>query len=235
MAFRATPTTSAADAVISPRTIVADHVWRKLRKANDEVIFVEAMRSCVRDDTPHKPGSVRAETSSGYIYEPNENGTGTKVTIITCTDPKGNLPTSLVNHALRGAMELRLKSIYSYFVERKNIDGTDNGGVWPDDEALYAFKVPGQEQQAAVAGAVPRMTTSHDHAATASLQEAADRPRVMTTKSNPSGVLRTVLGWFFLLFGIALLGYLKTVVQEAVRECEEEFGACVWGRMEHKL
>ena len=79
------------------------------------------------------------------------------------------------------------------------------------------------------------MTTSHDRVASASLQEAADRPRVMTTKSNPSGVLRTVLGWFFLLFGIALLGYLTTVVQEAVKECEEEFGACVWGRMEHKL
>jgi hypothetical protein len=44
-------------------------------------------------------------------------------------------------------MELRIAHFYKYFVEKKNIDGSSNGGVWPNDEELYSFKTRAEEKK----------------------------------------------------------------------------------------
>jgi Leucine-rich repeat (LRR) protein len=52
---------------------------------------------------------------------------------------------------------------------------------------------------------------------------------------NPIAKLRRFLGWFFLLVGVGLVTYVSTVAGRQERVCKEEFGECVWGRMEPKL
>ena len=51
---------------------------------------------------------------------------------------------SIVNFAIQGQMKIRLQSYIKYFIDRKAPDGSDNGGVWPDDENLYSFKFEGK-------------------------------------------------------------------------------------------
>jgi hypothetical protein len=52
---------------------------------------------------------------------------------------------------------------------------------------------------------------------------------------DPIATLRRVLGWFFLLVGAGMITYVSTKGGRQEKLCEEEFGACVWGRMEPKL
>jgi Leucine-rich repeat (LRR) protein len=52
---------------------------------------------------------------------------------------------------------------------------------------------------------------------------------------NPIEKLRSVLGWFFLLVGVGLVAFFSTLRGRQEKACEDEFGACVWSRLEPKL
>jgi len=130
------PDSNEAITFISSRDIVADHVWWSYGAT-----YVEAMRSCENENHPEVESMIRAKLIAlGFVYEPDEEGTGCKITVLSCVDPKGNLPTNVVNVALRSSMVDKVRSFYSYFVEKKGIDGSDNGGVFADDERYYEFK-----------------------------------------------------------------------------------------------
>lgn len=47
--------------------------------------------------------------------------------------------------------------------------------------------------------------------------------------------MRQALGCFFALMGVGMLGYINTRASQLSKVCEEELGACVWGRIEPKL
>ena len=49
------------------------------------------------------------------------------------------------------------------------------------------------------------------------------------------GTLRRRIGMFILGVGAGSMVYVSTAVGQQQKECEEEFGACVWERIEPKL
>jgi hypothetical protein len=67
------------------------------------------------------------------------------------------------------------------------------------------------------------------------LNASATTSRTAVVLKDPIAKLRSVLGWFFLLVGVVMVTYITTVGGRQETACEEEFGACVWGRMEPKL
>ena len=58
-----------------------------------------------------------------------------------------------------------------------------------------------------------------------------------TTVANTvnAGVLRSLIGLFFLGVGAGSMAYVSTAVGQQQKECDAEFGTCVWGRIEPKL
>jgi Leucine-rich repeat (LRR) protein len=142
-------------------------------------------------------------------------------------------------------MKGRLEAFKAYFVDRKAPDGSDNGGVWPDDENLYSFKFEGEAMEPRHGGSAKiRVALGTDGKADdegvlrivsqKSTLLAASRKRDILLK-NPIAKLRRFLGWFFLLVGVGLVTYVSTMGGRQGKACEEKFGACVWGRMEPKL
>jgi hypothetical protein len=94
--------------------------------------------ACERPEAPPEKRAIRAETYYGVKYEATADGT--KITVLISLDPGGVLPTAIVNFAVEGQMKAVLQSYKTYFVDRKAPDGSDNGGVWPDDENLYNYR-----------------------------------------------------------------------------------------------
>jgi hypothetical protein len=137
-----TPHPDPLNVVLALRDVCLDHVWTKLEYGDEShdagVMFLDVMRSCERRDAPLKKGFVRADCFLGHKFENTPEG-GTKITVLLLGDPRGNLPISICNFALKGQMKVRLESFKEHFVDHKNPDGSDNGGSWPDDERLYRF------------------------------------------------------------------------------------------------
>jgi hypothetical protein len=170
---------------------------------------------------------VRCESYLGCRYAKSADGLGTKVTLLASGDPGGFVPTSLFNFALLEQMKLRIEMYKAYFIDRKNPDGSDNGGDWPDDERIYSFKVDGEEGgEAGEKGG----TTMKDLVASMTASQAAGpaKPKFIAT-------LRRVLGWSFFFFGSCMLVYINTTASRQGGRCEKELGACVWERIKPKL
>jgi hypothetical protein len=219
------PARTAVNAVVSPRDITADHVWKRIEAGDGTAVFLDVIRSCDLEGVPPKKGFVRADVYQGYRYEATADGT--KVTILACVDPRGSVPPGVVNFAAKGQAKLRLESYKTHFIDRKAPDGSDNGGEWPDDERIYSFKLEGGDRGAAD---TPKTMSAKDleHFLTSSQVAGPAKPKFIAT-------LRRVLGWFFLLFGAAALVYVNTAAARQGAMCEAEFGTCVWGRIEPKL
>jgi Leucine-rich repeat (LRR) protein len=233
------PKVGSAASLVKPRDVVIDNAWCKLTRADGSVMFVEGMKSCRRDDCPPTPECVRADSNAGLVVEAAPSG-GTLVTYVALSDAKGRLPTSLVNHAVKGGMVARIKAYYAYFIERKGIDGKDNGGDWPDHESVYAFKIEGKEgfaddieQDASDARGEKENALKAE--ALEKLQLVANRSRELNTRINPTVYMRRYLGYVFLFFGVGLYAFIATTVARQQRLCETEFGTCAWEKMEHKL
>jgi hypothetical protein len=211
--------------VVSRRDLVADHVWKKLEAEDGSAVFLEVMRSCESEDVPPAKGFVRMHSFVGWRFESTADGT--KTTLVLKFDPRGSVPPGVVNFALKQQMKLRIESYKTYFIDRKAPDGSDNGGDWADDERIYSFKVEGGD-----GGGVdmPRTMTAKELVANMNTSQEAGpaKPKFIAT-------LRRVLGWFFFLFGAAALVYVNTTASRQGEMCEEEFGACVWERIEPKL
>jgi hypothetical protein len=135
---------------------------------------------------------------------------------------------SVVNLALKGQMKLTLESYKTFFLDRRAPDGSDNGGDWPNDERVYNFKVEGGDAEDE---GVSKIMSVKD------LLSAAGPSGPTDASLGIKGIetLRRVLGCFFLLFGAAALVYVNTTASRQGEICEEEFGACVWERIEPKL
>ena len=66
-----------------------------------------------------------------------ETSSGSKITTLISIDPHGLIPTAIVNFVGNEIVKSRLQSYKTYFIDKKAPDGSDNGGVWPDDENMY--------------------------------------------------------------------------------------------------
>ncbi|GMI41460.1 hypothetical protein TeGR_g5044, partial [Tetraparma gracilis] len=132
---------SALKNVLSRRESVAETVWKKLKLDNGTDMFLSVTQPCEHPEAPPATGFVRSEVYYGIKYEGTADGT--KVTVLTALDPGGLLPTAIVNFGIEDGMKKKLQLYKTYFIDKKALDGSDNGGVWPDDENLYTFEFEG--------------------------------------------------------------------------------------------
>jgi hypothetical protein len=88
----------------------------------------------------------------------------------------------------------------------------------------------GRRGSAEIREVIRMQSTANDE-----LNASATTSRTAVVLEDPIAKLRSVLGWFFLLVGVGMVTYITTVGGRQETVCEEEFGACVWGRMEPKL
>ncbi|GMI40457.1 hypothetical protein TeGR_g3449 [Tetraparma gracilis] len=226
---------SSAARSVSRRDFVGDTVWKKLKLEGGREMFLSVSQPCERPDAPPEEGFVRGFVYLGRKYETTADGT--KITVLVSLDPGGLLPTAIVNFLIMGQTKKRLQNYKTYFVDRKAPDGSDNGGVWPDDENLYNYKFEGVEARAGGGGSpkireVIRMQSKASDELLASV--AASRKSNILPK-NPIKKLRRFLGWFFLFVGVGLVTFVSTKGRRQEKKCAKEFGACVWGQMEPKL
>jgi hypothetical protein len=136
---------SNVDRLVAGREFVSNMTWRKLKRSTDKkMVFVSAARTI--DDTvkyPVTPGNIRASLAIGIIFEPDDAGEGgTRVTIHSTCNGKGRVPVNFTNHVQARIMQTRLSEYYRNFVEHKNPDGGDNGGVFPSAKSLYEYVPP---------------------------------------------------------------------------------------------
>ncbi|GMI30047.1 hypothetical protein TeGR_g10445, partial [Tetraparma gracilis] len=179
-----TPHPDPLNVMLALRDVCLDHVWTKLEYGDEShdagVMFLDVMRSCERKDAPLKKGFVRADCFLGHKFENTPEG-GTKITVLLFGDPRGNLPISICNFALKGQMKVRLESFKEHFVDHKNPDGSDNGGSWPDDERLYNFDGGRSLKLLCVCNSRERDMTR------GRAEEAGRRPRQPVNASSGSG------------------------------------------------
>lgn len=98
-----------------------------------------------------------------------------------------------------------------YFVDNKNPDGSDNGGVWPVDESIFGFEVEkGEgEQEKEQEERVERAGPSHPALLRPSLSSTKTGLLEAVKKKKSLGkvvadgivVARSVLGYVFVFFG----------------------------------
>ncbi|GMI26831.1 hypothetical protein TeGR_g8519 [Tetraparma gracilis] len=238
MTYHTVPAGDLMNTLISRRDFVGDQIWNKLMLDDGRMMILDISKSIDIPEVPHMSGFVRGESYFGLKFEETGDG-GTKVTVLACIDPGGLLPTSLVNFVMEGLMKDELQNYKEYFIDRKAPDGSDNGGSWPDDESVCAYTnvVEGglEDEESEEA-----RNENPESAELRSLASRSGTPAARQLETPPSKlrgvrVLRMVLGWFFLLVGAGLVAYVSTKGGRQEKACEEELGACVWGRMDPKL
>jgi len=83
---------------LTNRDFVNERSWRV--KKDEEYIIMN--HSVVHPKEPEKKGFVRANSiKTGYMIRPNETKTGCIITYQTQTDPRGSIPTWLVNQVTK--------------------------------------------------------------------------------------------------------------------------------------
>ena len=161
--------------------------------------------------------------------------------MLVCVDPRGSVPLSFVNFVTTGSLVKKVKSFQRFFVERKAKDGSDNNGVWPaGDEADYAFtsELGGGERRASL-GAVKLLTDRIESLQTKGADGAEVVPGTSRCRFDISARtindVRVWVGRIFFVLGAAIMVCINVVASHQRGVCEEEFGACAWGRIEHQL
>ena len=89
-----------------------------------------------------------------------ETSSGSKITTLISIDPQGSIPTAIVNFVGNEIVKSRLESWKTYFIDKKAPDGSDNGGVWPDDENMYEHASAEKGCKSERRGAPPRRRPS---------------------------------------------------------------------------
>ena len=184
---------------------------------------------------------LRSLRSRRYVFRRDAGSTVTRATMLVCVDPRGSVPLNVVNFVTTGSLVKKVKSFQRFFVERKAKDGSDNNGVWPaGDEADYAFtsELGGGERRASL-GAVKLLTDRIERLQTKGADGAEVVPGTSRCRFDISARtmndVRVWVGRIFFVLGAAIMVCINVAASHQRGVCEEEFGACVWGRMEHKL
>jgi hypothetical protein len=73
--FHSVPAVNKLDAVLKPRDIVGDHVWKVLALDNGAVMILDVKRSCEMPEAPPMQSCVRASSYLGCKWESAEDGT----------------------------------------------------------------------------------------------------------------------------------------------------------------
>jgi hypothetical protein len=193
-------------------------------------MIIDIFNSCERADAPCQKGKVRATTFGGVIFETCDGGS--KYTFMARVDPRGSIPDFVVNVVAEGTMKVskiehrtkrgdklnppnttqgKLKMLKEYFVDNKNPDGSDNGGLWPVDESIFGFKVEkgGGEKEKEQEERVERAGPSHpallrpslSSTKTGLLEAAKKKKSLGKVLADGIVVARSVLGYVFVFFG----------------------------------
>jgi hypothetical protein len=177
---------------------------------------------------PVKSGFVREDTTTGIVYEKAESGSATRVTIFVTGGLGGLLSTSMANRVVKRRVHDKISEFHAHFAK--------GDGNWPDDATSYGFSdgdVKPTEGSEKMLEAVQLKTAQAD----AELGAAVNGMKQVTTITATRAIryLRGGVGWFFLLLGLALAGYVNVLARRQRATCEEVFGVCVWDRIEPKL